>query len=261
MDVDVRESVARYYDLGGAPEDLEFYRRRVPFPDASVLDLGCGTGRILVPLNSSCGYIEGVDASEAMLAICRGKLEDGKAGSHKAQVQLGDITNLNLGSQFDLVIAPFRVMQNLETDEEVDGLFDSIRRHLKPEGSCILNVFNPKADKETMCREWCSDSERFAWEAPYGSHTVRVHDRRLAMDRERMVLYPELIWREYDGDHLVDEARLQICMRVYYPDEFVRLVASHGFKVVDRWGGYAGEPYGEGPELVAEFVADAEPVH
>ena len=42
-------------------------------------------------------------------------------------------------------------------------------------------------------------------------------------------------------------------MRCYYPDEFEQLITGHGFEIVHRWGGYAGEIYGEGPELVIEF--------
>ena len=42
-------------------------------------------------------------------------------------------------------------------------------------------------------------------------------------------------------------------MRCYYPDEFEQLINGHGFEIVQRWGGYAGEIYGEGPELVIEF--------
>ena len=42
-------------------------------------------------------------------------------------------------------------------------------------------------------------------------------------------------------------------LRCYYPDEFLRLFVDHGFTVVNSWGGYADEPWGEGPELVVRF--------
>ena len=40
---------------------------------------------------------------------------------------------------------------------------------------------------------------------------------------------------------MVDEAVLKIPMRCYYPDEFSTLITEHGFRIIDRWGGYAGE--------------------
>jgi hypothetical protein len=65
---------------------------------------------------------------------------------------------------------------------------------------------------------------------------------------------PELVYRRYDEDELVDIAVLEIAMRCYYPEEVLRLIADHGFLIVNKWGGYAGEPYGEGPELIVEFA-------
>lgn len=43
-------------------------------------------------------------------------------------------------------------------------------------------------------------------------------------------------------------------MMCYYPRQFEQLILDHGFKIISRWGGYKGEPYGEGPELVIQFA-------
>ncbi len=72
---------------------------------------------------------------------------------------------------------------------------------------------------------------------------------------DRLVLYPELVYRRYRGATLVDEAILGIAMRCYYPDELEQLILRHGFEIIRRWGGYAGERYGAGPELVLQFHA------
>jgi hypothetical protein len=66
--------------------------------------------------------------------------------------------------------------------------------------------------------------------------------------------YPELIYRRYVGQTLVDQVLLKIAMRCYYPEEFVQLIARHRFRVLRCWGGYNGEQYGLGPELVVEFT-------
>jgi len=78
------------------------------------------------------------------------------------------------------------------------------------------------------------------------------------MDRDNLVLYPELIYRSYEGDILKNETVLSIVMRCYYPGQLERLVTDHGFKTLGRWGGYAGEAFGEGPELIIQF-ADGDP--
>lgn len=259
MPIDIRSDAAKYYDLNpGVPDDVSFYRDRLPGADATVLELGCGTGRVLVPLAESCAYVHGVDLSPAMIAICQRKLAEAGIPDTRARAQVGDITNLELDRGFDLIISPFRVFQNLETDAEVDGYFDTVRKHLAPEGQAILTAFNPNRDKETMRREWASPEEYLSWEVDLADERVASYGRNARIDREKMVFYPELIYRTYQGAELVDEAVLKIVMRCYYPDEFERLVTDQGFEVLRLWGGYHGEPYGEGPELVIEF-ADRNP--
>jgi hypothetical protein len=112
-------------------------------------------------------------------------------------------------------------------------------------------------DPDRMRHEWCTDGECFAWEVPVDGGRVTLHDRRPRMDRKRLVLHPELIYRRYRGDELIDEVVLRISMRCYYPDELQRLVMDEGFRVVNKWGGYAGEQYGEGPELIIKFARGA----
>jgi SAM-dependent methyltransferase len=69
---DSRENATRDSDLGPEyPEDVPFYQQRIPSPQARVLELGCGTGRLLVPLAGKCRRILGLDASEALLALNR----------------------------------------------------------------------------------------------------------------------------------------------------------------------------------------------
>ena len=76
MTRDIRAEAAQYYDANPTiPDDIDFYQARMPSSTAVVLELGCGTGRVLVPLVERCCAIHGIDMSEAMLARCRQKLQ------------------------------------------------------------------------------------------------------------------------------------------------------------------------------------------
>ena len=77
--------------------------------------------------------------------------------------------------------------------------------------------------------------------------------QNLGLPLEHLVLYPELIYRMFIAGQLAEEAVLKLVMRCYYPDTFERLIQDHGFVILNRWGGYAGEAYGQGPELVIQF--------
>lgn len=257
MPIDYRLEVAKYYDASRVPfDDISFYIRQMPNPQARVLELGCGTGRVLLPLMEHCAYIHGLDCSEAMLTICRKKLQQAGIPPKRARIAMVDITDFDLGQQYDFIIAPFRVMQNLATDAEVNGLFRGIHRHLAPGGTAILDVFRPLMDRERMLTEWCRP-EKFNYEIPVEGGVLRRYDNCPRITAEPLVCYPELIYRFFKGEELVEEAVLPIAMRCYYPNEFLTLLKGHGFQVTGAWGGYAGEPYGEGGELVVAFTKGA----
>jgi SAM-dependent methyltransferase len=255
MKIDIRSQAARYYDLNpNFPNDIPFYKERLPSSDASVLELGCGTGRVTIPLSQACKLIYGIDLSEAMISICREKIKQESIPPSKIMIEKGDITKFVVAMKFDLIFAPFRVFQNLETDRETGGFFECVKKHLAPGGKCILNVFMPNRDRETLKREWCSSAENLSWEVEFEGEKIACFDRRPRMDKEKLVLYPELIYRKYKNKAVVDETVLKIVMRCYYPDELVELIQSHGFEITNKWGGYNGEIFGQGPELVVEFV-------
>jgi len=250
---DYRADAAYYYDLSPAqPDDVPFYLDLVG-PMTEVLELGCGTGRVLVPLAGRVALIHGVDHSPGMSARCRQRLVDSGLSADKVRVVEGDITHLDMGRKYDLITAPFRVMQNLETDEQLDGLFDTIRRHLRSDGSAVLCVFNPNRDREAMLSGWGDGLEHPAWELETEEGRITCHDLHTAVQAEPLIIYPELIYRRYQNEKLVGQAILRIAMRCYYPDEFLDLIKRHGFRILDTWGGYLGEPYGQGPELVVRF--------
>jgi hypothetical protein len=62
-----------------------------------------------------------------------------------------------------------------------------------------------------------------------------------------------LVYQYYRDGNLVEEAELEIAMRIHYPEQLERLVLDHGFEIVEKWGGYNNEAYGEGPEQVIQF--------
>ena len=158
MPEDHRQNAVEYYDrfAGPPPGDITFYRSRVT-GNTRVLELGCGTGRVLVPLAESVIYMHGVDHSPAMLALCRRKLEAAKISTRRARVEVADIADFDLTPRmprFDLIIAPFRVMQHLETDKQVAALMRCIKRHLNPDGEAILNTFCPVGGPDEVKSFW-----------------------------------------------------------------------------------------------------------
>ncbi len=254
MPLDLRAEAARYYDLNPARlGDIEFYLNLLSDPKARVLELGCGTGRVSIPLSQHGHFVHGLDLSEAMLELCEKKIAHASLTRQQILVQHADMTSFTLHQTFDRIIAPFRVIQNLETDAQLDGLFHCIRKHLTPDGRCILNVFHPFRPLDQLLKTWVTEEESLAWEIEKNGERMTCHDVRRRLVENPLVLYPELIYRRWRGEQMLEEAVLPIPMRVFYPDEFRDLIRSAGFTITGQWGGYSGEPYGEGNELVIEF--------
>jgi ubiquinone/menaquinone biosynthesis C-methylase UbiE len=127
MDRNSLKSSAVYYDAqGNHQNDVPFYLDLIGNRNPSVLELGCGTGRVLVPLAAQCEFIHGLDHSEEMLEICRENLVTENISTDRAIVELADIVDFELNQKFDLITAPFRVLQNLESKSEIDGFSDCI---------------------------------------------------------------------------------------------------------------------------------------
>jgi ubiquinone/menaquinone biosynthesis C-methylase UbiE len=253
MKIDIRRQVAKFYDMSPTiPCDIPFYRRFVNV-DMDVLELGCGTGRVLAAAAPHCRSYWGIDCSASMLCICRKKIRENALAMQNVKVYKRNISRYNLNKRFDLIIAPFRVMQNLETKAQVRGLFSCIRKHLKVGGSAILNVFKPLKDRDSLIQDWSAKTETPDWEAEICEGRLKCCYVKGWVRRAPLIIYPKIIYRLFRGKRLFQKAILEIPMRCYYPGEFKQLVLDNGFKIIRCWGGYRGESYGKGPELVIQF--------
>lgn len=254
MTNDYRGEAAHYYDLWADPyDDAGFYLSQLPDASCDVLELGCGTGRVLLPMIAGCRFIQGIDLSPSMLAICQQKLDDRGIPLDRAKIDQGDITKLQLGRTFDVITAPFRVMQNLDTDQQVDGLLTTIRRHLAPGGRAFLNTFKPRDEKEDLYAFWSSRDGSIYTEKQTPRGLIRLSDDCRRFQKDPLIVFPILRYELIEHGKVIDSADLPVSMRVWYPDELIERITSAGFRILDRWGGYSGEAWGEGPELVVAF--------
>jgi SAM-dependent methyltransferase len=127
-----------------ARPDVPFYVAEAVQADGEVLELGCGTGRILLPIARAGATIAGLDASRVMLERCRTNMSREPARvQERVTLHEGDACDFELGRRFQLIIAPFRVMQHLVTIHDQLRLLDAVKRHLAPGGRFVFDVFNP----------------------------------------------------------------------------------------------------------------------
>jgi ubiquinone/menaquinone biosynthesis C-methylase UbiE len=99
-------------------QDVAFFVEMARQSDGAVLEIGCGTGRVLIPTARAGKEIIGLDLSEPMLAVCREKLSREPAEvQSRARLVQGDMRQFDLGREVGLVTLPFRPFQHLTTVE------------------------------------------------------------------------------------------------------------------------------------------------
>ena len=135
---ELRKYNTEYYNaFENCKDDILFYEQFIS-DNVSILELGCGTGRVTFPLAEKAKQVIGVDISKEMISKAKKQVK-----RENIEFLLGDMTSLNLNTKFDLIIAPFRVLQALETENEVLKSLKTIKRHMSSKGLGILNIFNP----------------------------------------------------------------------------------------------------------------------
>jgi SAM-dependent methyltransferase len=146
---------ARVYDLlhRGTPGDVAFYRH-VCAGAGEVLELGCGSGRVLVELCRAGLTMTGLDLDPAKLARAGAELSrEGLAGATLVE---GDMADFALGRRFDRVIIPYNALCALPSDEAVLGCLASVARHLAPGGRLWFDVYTVD---DAILDEPCFDEE------------------------------------------------------------------------------------------------------
>lgn len=231
--------------------DVKFYVEEAARVDGPILELGCGTGRILIPMARAGSTVVGLDGSEQMLSRCRANLL-GEPESLRACVALhhGDVRSFDIGEKFALVIAPFRVLQHLTTIDDQLRCLDAVARHLAPGGRFIFDVFNPNfaalVSVDGMEREDTPEQS-----LPDG----RSFRRAARVSRVRWVEQIseiELIYYVASAPgESADRHAHSFDMRWYLPSELIHLLARGGFRVVSIVGDFSRAPLADdSPELV-----------
>ncbi len=121
-------------------EDFSFYRLLLESCPGPVLDIGCGTGRILIGLKEQGIDVAGLDASSDMLRQCREKLS---AKGLNAELIQGDMRSFDLTGSFASILIPGFTIQLLTEDEDLESCLQCCFRHLNPGGQLIISTYYP----------------------------------------------------------------------------------------------------------------------
>ncbi len=247
--------IAEFYDHVepyATRDDLAFYIDLAGKARGPVLELGCGTGRVLLPMLRAGAEVCGLDSSRTMLSVCVEKLaREPEAIRDRAHIMLADMRHFELARRFKLVMVPFRGFQHLiETGDQLASLA-CIREHLVDGGRLVLDLFNPSLRilAEDSHEEISGIEPDFVM--PDGRTVARsfqVHRRDFA----EQVMDVDIIFQVRHPDGRNERLLQSFPLRWLYRFEAEHLLARCGFTVEAVFEDHAGTPFSgkNGGELV-----------
>jgi ubiquinone/menaquinone biosynthesis C-methylase UbiE len=210
-------------------------------PGSTVLELGCGTGRITIPLARAGHTVLGVDASPAMLARARAKLAaEPEDVRRRVTLREADARALAIpNASCDCVFATFRMLQHLTTVEDQLRCLAASRRCLAPGGKLAFDVFNPSY--AVMLRDRSGETEDTPEQALPDGRFVRRTVRVVGVHWHAQLSEIELI---YHVRHATETQRVvhAFDMRWYTALELQHLLARSGFRVESLFGTFDRQP-------------------
>lgn len=243
---------ARLYDIetGRHTEDIPYWERLIDeLRPASVLELGCGTGRLLGPIARRAMAhrpnftLVGLDLSAALLAAARERI--GSDGELRDVVRLveADMSDFALQQRFDLVIIAFNGLGFVVGPGRQRASLHAAREHLAPGGRLAIDLIVPRVS-------YLAVSER--------TSPVRLgedlHDpapgvvRLLRYDTERYDPVRQVDDSIYQYELHHDDGRVErfsrdLSWQMTFPNELELLMADAGLRVTERYGDYERSPF------------------
>ena len=240
---------AAYYDLvhKGLPGEAEFYGGQALRRGKPVLEIGCGTGRIAIPLAMSGLDVTGLDNSVNMLVLCREKMA--QVGAMRGTLTLveADMCDFAIKKKFPLVLMAYRTFMHCLTPTEQLACLRCIFDHLTPGGELFLNVWAASAAALLpVATTFQEDNARLLEHIPVpGEDSVLEHYYTAWRDDFRQLLHEQHWLCEMDAAGTIrDEAALPMTRAWFTPREMEHLLCRAGFEIVAVLGDFDGMPLG-----------------
>jgi SAM-dependent methyltransferase len=232
------DEYAPFYDWENARtlgrRDVPFWRTVALGTGGTVLELGCGTGRIAMPLGRAGVTLVGIDRSTAMLARARRRITRSRLGDRVSLVR-GDIRALPFpSSAFSLAIAPYGVLQSLLREADLVAALRAVHRVLG--AGCMFGI-----ELVADLPSWGEYKKRVrlkGWKNRRGgTHVTLVETVR--QDRKRRLTIFDQEFTERSG-RTRQTRRFALTFRTLSVPQMARRLEEAGFEITATLGDYRG---------------------
>jgi len=250
-----REQTAELYDAisTGLQGDVPFYVEEAVRAGGPVLELGAGTGRILIPIAEAGIEIVGLDAAASMLNIARRKVAALSEEARRLVTLVeGDMRAFDLKRRFSLILIPYRAFLHLLTVDDQKRALACIHAHLIEGGRLVFNVFDPRLEIIAAHSGPLGSAIKKLMEFthPHNGHRVVIWDSR-RYDCEQQVLVEDRILEELDDSgRVISRNYATLTLRYNSRYEMQHLLNLCGFEVEALFGDFERGPFRYGGEQI-----------
>jgi SAM-dependent methyltransferase len=233
------DDYAAFYDWENAQtvqrRDVAFWQRLAAAAGGAVLELGCGTGRITVPVARSGVRVTGIDRSLPMLERASRKLRRAALTTHALLVR-GDIRQLPFRrGRFPLVMAPYGILQSLTREADLAATLSSVAR-VMPKGGRFGIDLVPDLPR------WSEYSARKTMSGTMGRGTAVSLVESVTQDRvRRLTIFDQRYVTVHGG--VRRQHRFSLTFRTLSIRQMTARLEKAGFRLDAVFGGYRGGPW------------------
>ena len=237
----------------GLEGDEAFYVEEAARAAGPVLEIGCGTGRITIPIAESGTSIVGLDRAPAMLDVARrkiGSLPDDT--QRRIQIVEGDMRTFSLERRFPLAIIPYRAFLHMMTPDDQRQALTRIREHLTEQGRLVFNIFDPSIEiiAAYMSRPSGTINYMESIVHPETGRRVMVSDTR-RYDPLEQTLEEHRFFEEVDDEgRVLSKTATPLHLRYVHRFEMQYLLEVCGYEVEALYGDFRRGPFRHGHEQV-----------
>jgi len=245
--------IAPFYDIEHAhfDEDLSLYMNFAGLCGGPLLELACGSGRLLVPLAREGYELTGVDSSASMLNLAREALEQAGVAARCKLVQ-ENMYSLHLGQQFRLAFIALGSFAHVYTRQEQRQTLAAVRNHLTPGGRFILDISN--ADVRYMEHLSGQLLHQGTWQRD--DSAMLSHFVSPASSPSRHLLELTHFYEEHRQGEAVKRTVIRTHLYLFERNEMELLLEEAGFVITDVYGDYELNPFEhDSPRMI--FIAEA----
>lgn len=239
---DIFDRFARFYDddYRDYQDDIEAIAMLAAECGDPLLELGCGTGRVLIPLAAAGHTITGVDISRGLMDGAAHKLTQHKLVDRATLVQ-DDLRSFDLARKdFAFAFCTSNTLMHFVTADEQLAVLRNAWRHLRPGGSLFVDLFNPDIPRllaingiMELADQWLDDTTG----AEVQKWSVRT------VDLAEQVQDTLFIYEETFADGRSRRTNCPFTLRFLWRSEAELMLRLAGFVVEDVWGDFDGSPY------------------